>query len=61
MYSIQICFADDWTSVASGYPTRNDAEWEIAIWKQKNHCYGDTCFRTIHVPDDPSDSVLTRP
>ena len=45
MYQIELYFQGIWTVVATGFATRDQANWAIAQWKQDNECLGDRCFR----------------
>jgi hypothetical protein len=34
-----------WTAVGAGWPTREEAEWKLAAWRQEMDCRGDGAFR----------------
>lgn len=46
MFDIQILWAGRWLTVATGFTSRDDAEWATGTWKQKNQCFGDP-FRAV--------------
>lgn len=46
MWNIELNFNGAWITLATGYDSRDDAEWTIGRWKQANDCKGDDCFRT---------------
>jgi hypothetical protein len=46
---VQIMWAGQWRTIASGYKSRSDAEWAIGTWKQENECFRDP-FRVVQSP-----------
>ncbi len=50
MWEIQILW-NGWVTVQTGFNSRDDAQWAIAEWKQKNECVGDP-FRAVESKDD---------
>jgi hypothetical protein len=51
LFLIQICFLGRWVTLAKDFATRDDAEWQIGLWKQANNCRSDACFRTVNQED----------
>lgn len=49
MWSIELRWGERWVQLESGYTSQDDAEYAIALWKQRNRCKGDP-FRTVVVP-----------
>ena len=47
MFALQICFADAWVTVASGFARRDDAHWALAQWRKDNKCESADSFRVI--------------
>ena len=50
MFRVQIQFGHDWYFIGDEYPSRDRAEWAIAVWRQANGSNGkDTGFRVVQV------------
>lgn len=50
MYAVQIQWDQEWVTVRSDYPNRTEAEWAIAVWRQRNGSNGkDVGFRVAEI------------
>lgn len=47
MFDVQIRLTDRWATVATGYPTRDKAWWDVSKWRARNECHKDTDFQVI--------------
>ena len=41
----EIQFGNDWVPLKAGFPSRDDAEWSVAMFKMKNGITNDSAFR----------------
>jgi hypothetical protein len=49
MFQVEILFRGKWTMLFEGFESRDDANWEIAQWRQHYQCTGDP-FRIVATP-----------
>lgn len=53
MWQVEIEWAGQWYPIGQRYRRRDDAEWAIATWRQRNGSNGkDTGFRTSDLSDE---------
>lgn len=58
MFDLQIRWGTRWVTVASGFRSRQAAEWEALQWRQDHGCRDDP-FRVTEVVADESGRTLT--
>lgn len=51
MFAVEIKWFDEWCRVATGYETRDDAEWDVGHWKSKYGLSDDSVFRVVEQVD----------
>jgi hypothetical protein len=45
LYFVEVLFDGGWYPVGLGCPTRDEAHWELAKWRQRYDCRSDDGFR----------------
>lgn len=40
-WRVELLFGNKWILLPGKWNTRNDAEWDVGLWKQKVQLYGD--------------------
>lgn len=50
MYDVQIHFGKTWTTIGSGYASRDDAHWQLGLWRQGADCRRVDEFRVVPTP-----------
>lgn len=56
MFKIIFDFHGQSVDMPQRYPTRDDANWAVAKWRQKHDCRGEGFFQVVEIPT--SDAAL---
>lgn len=53
MFAVQIQFMGTWHPCSGTFDSREEAEWQIAVWRQANGSNGrDTGFRVANLSEE---------